>query len=394
MALATRQRPATPSASDASPCAATGAAGAVAVQPEPVVRVAGLNHWFGDGASRKQALFDCTLDVGAGELVIMTGPSGSGKTTLLTLVGALRSTQQGTNRVLGHELRGLCPADLVRVRRRIGFIFQMHNLFDSLSSYENVRMSMQLHSHSAEDTRRLATDMLERLGLGHRVHYKPRHMSGGQRQRVAIARALVNRPRLILADEPTAALDKQSSRDVVDLLRQLTREEQATILMVTHDNRILDVADRIVNMVDGRIESDVVVNDTIRICEILKKSSVFVKLTPTELLNIAQQMRQEAFPEGSTVFREGDRGDRLYIISSGTVDVVSTTASGDRRAVAALTGGDFFGERALLTGQPRNASIVATSDLRLYSLDHDAFERALAGSESFREQLRKVAFQR
>jgi len=359
-----------------------------------VVHIEGLNHWFGDGATRKQALFDCTLDIGAGELVIMTGPSGSGKTTLLTLVGALRSTQQGTTRVLGHDLRGLSAADLVRVRRRIGFIFQMHNLFDSLSSYENVRMSLQLHSHSAADTRRLATEMLEKLGLGHRIHYKPRHMSGGQRQRVAIARALVNRPRLILADEPTAALDKQSSRDVVDLLRSLTREEQATILMVTHDNRILDVADRIVNMVDGRIESDVVVNEAIRICEILKTSSAFATLTPTELLNIAQQMRQEAFATGATVFRQGDDGDRLYVIASGTVDVVSTTSGGDTRPVASLAAGDFFGERALLTGQPRNASIVATSDLRLYSLDHNAFERALAGSETFREQLRKVAFQR
>ena len=122
------------------------------------------------------------------------------------------------------------------VRRSIGFIFQMHNLFDSLSAYENVRMSMDLHKYTSADAKKLATDMLTKLGLGHRIQYKPRNLSGGQRQRVAIARALINRPKLILADEPTAALDKKSSRDVVEMLQALTREERATILMVTHDS--------------------------------------------------------------------------------------------------------------------------------------------------------------
>ena len=360
-----------------------------------VVNVDHLNHYFGDGPTRKQALFDCCLKVGPGQLVIMTGPSGSGKTTLLTLIGALRSTQEGVNRVLGQELRGLGAAELVNIRRNIGFIFQMHNLFDSLSSLENVRMSMELRKYSASDMLRLATEMLTKLGLGHRVHYKPRQMSGGQRQRVAIARALVNRPKLVLADEPTAALDKKSSRDVVEMLQALTREEQATILMVTHDSRILDVADRIVNFVDGRIESDVIVNDTIKICEILKKSDVFQHLSPTELLNIAQKMKREQFGKGEAVFRQGDEGDKFYLISEGEVDVlIQKPNEADPRVINHLSSGAFFGEKALLSGDPRSASIAATVPTTLYALGKQDFQSALAASGSFNEQLRKVAFQR
>lgn len=360
-----------------------------------VVNVDHLNHYFGDGPTRKQALFDCCLKVGPGQLVIMTGPSGSGKTTLLTLIGALRSTQEGVNRVLGQELRGLGAAELVNIRRNIGFIFQMHNLFDSLSSLENVRMSMELRKYSSADMLRLATEMLTKLGLGHRVHYKPRQMSGGQRQRVAIARALVNRPKLVLADEPTAALDKKSSRDVVEMLQALTREEQATILMVTHDSRILDVADRIVNFVDGRIESDVIVNDTIKICEILKKSDVFQHLSPTELLNIAQKMKREQFGKGDAVFRQGDEGDKFYLISEGEVDVlIQKPNEADPRVINHLSSGAFFGEKALLSGDPRSASIAATVPTTLYALGKQDFQSALAASGSFNEQLRKVAFQR
>ncbi len=360
-----------------------------------VVNVDHLNHYFGDGPTRKQALFDCCLKVGPGQLVIMTGPSGSGKTTLLTLIGALRSTQEGVNRVLGQELRGLGAAELVNIRRNIGFIFQMHNLFDSLSSLENVRMSMELRKYSSSEMLRLATEMLTKLGLGHRVHYKPRQMSGGQRQRVAIARALVNRPKLVLADEPTAALDKKSSRDVVEMLQALTREEQATILMVTHDSRILDVADRIVNFVDGRIESDVIVNDTIKICETLKKSDVFQHLSPTELLNIAQKMKREQFGKGDAVFRQGDDGDKFYLISEGEVDVlIQKPNEADPRVINHLSSGAFFGEKALLSGDPRSASIVATAQTTLYALGKQDFQTALAASGSFNEQLRKVAFQR
>jgi putative ABC transport system ATP-binding protein len=207
------------------------------------------------GDLRKQVLYDIDLDLPPGQIVIMTGPSGSGKTTLLTLIGALRSVQDGSLQVLGQEIAGLGKRKLVEIRRNIGFIFQAHNLFASLTASQNVEMAVELQGQFSSK-RQQAVQMLEQVGLGERVDYKPASLSGGQKQRVAIARALVNQPKLILADEPTAALDKKSGRDVVTLMQQLVRDQGCTILMVTHDNRILDVADRIINLVDGALESD------------------------------------------------------------------------------------------------------------------------------------------
>ena len=188
-----------------------------------------------------------------GQIVIMTGPSGSGKTTLLSLIGALRSAQEGSLTVLGHELIGLGESQLVEVRRDIGFIFQSHNLFESLTASQNIEMAVELLDNWREKRKR-AVQILTQLGLSHQVDYKPKALSGGQKQRVAIARALVNQPLLILADEPTAALDKKSSREVVTLMQKLAEEQGRTILIVTHDNNILDVADRIINLNDGHLE--------------------------------------------------------------------------------------------------------------------------------------------
>ena len=221
----------------------------------PVVCIRNLNYYFGDKDLRKQVLFDVNLDLPQGQIAIMTGPSGSGKTTLLTLVGALRSAREGSLQVLQQELVGLDRASLVNIRRNIGFIFQSHNLFESLSASQNVEMAVEL-TGNIRKKRVQAVEMLSRLGLENRVDYKPRALSGGQKQRVAIARALVNQPKLILADEPTAALDRESGREVVTIMQELVRERGCTILIVTHDNRILDVADRIIHMVDGTLESD------------------------------------------------------------------------------------------------------------------------------------------
>ncbi len=219
------------------------------------IKIERLNFYFGEGELKKQVLYDISLDLPKGQIVILTGPSGSGKTTLLTLIGALRTLQEGSLNVLGNELVGLSNRDLIQVRRNIGFIFQAHNLFESLTASQNVEMSVELKQR-LEGKQQQAATMLAKLGLGDRLHYKPKALSGGQKQRVAIARAMVNQPQIILADEPTAALDKASGRDVVTLMRQLCEERGATVLMVTHDNRILDVADRIINLVDGRLESD------------------------------------------------------------------------------------------------------------------------------------------
>jgi putative ABC transport system ATP-binding protein len=224
------------------------------------VQVRSLNYYYGQGDLRKQALFDLTLDFPRGQIAIITGPSGSGKTTFLSLIGALRTLKDGSLNVMGQELVGMSNAELVNVRRGIGFIFQAHNLFESLTAAQNVEMAVELLG-GFRTKRAQAVSILEQLGLGQRVDYKPNALSGGQKQRVAIARALVNQPKLILADEPTAALDKQSGRDVVTLMQKLAKEQGCTILMVTHDNRILDVADRIINLVDGRLESDTTTGD-------------------------------------------------------------------------------------------------------------------------------------
>ncbi|WP_199336802.1 ATP-binding cassette domain-containing protein [Oscillatoria sp. FACHB-1407] len=224
-------------------------------RPTLAVHIRHLNYYFGQGELRKQALFDINLSIPRGQIVILTGPSGSGKTTLVSLIGALRSVRQGSLQVMGRELCGMNDAQMVDVRRRMGFIFQAHNLFESLTATQNVEMAVQLHRNTSAKRAR-AVAMLQQLGLGHRVDYKPDSLSGGQKQRVAIARALVNRPQLILADEPTAALDQQSGRNVVNLFRKLASEQQSTIVMVTHDNRILDIADRIIHLVDGRLESE------------------------------------------------------------------------------------------------------------------------------------------
>ncbi|HIK43448.1 MAG TPA: ATP-binding cassette domain-containing protein [Leptolyngbyaceae cyanobacterium M65_K2018_010] len=222
---------------------------------ESSVQVRDLNYFFGRGDLRKQVLFDINLDLQRGQIVIMTGPSGSGKTTLLTLIGALRSADQGSLKVLGQELVGLGHRQLVEIRRNIGFIFQAHNLFESLTAAQNVEMAVELTGNFRHKRQR-AEEILAKVGLADRADYKPAALSGGQKQRVAIARALVNQPQLILADEPTAALDKQSGREVVLLMQQLAQEENCTILMVTHDNRILNVADRLIDLVDGRLEAD------------------------------------------------------------------------------------------------------------------------------------------
>ncbi len=242
----------------------------------PLIVAENVSHCFGAGPLRKQILFDVSLRVDPGEIVIMTGPSGSGKTTLLTLIGALRSAQQGSLRVLGEELRGASNARLVGVRRRIGYIFQAHNLIEAISARQNVEMALALDGGCPQpEIPERARRALAAVGLGARAETHPDQLSGGQRQRVAIARALANQPRIILADEPTASLDKQSGRDVVDLINALARQQRCAVLLVTHDNRILDIADRIVHLEDGRLSSftQAVSVDTQRLLEALASTT-------------------------------------------------------------------------------------------------------------------------
>jgi putative ABC transport system ATP-binding protein len=220
------------------------------------VAIAGLGYAYGEGELRRPVLRDITLDIHAGEIVLLTGPSGSGKTTLLTLVGALRAMQEGSCTVLGQQLLGATEDQRVLLRRRIGFIFQQHNLLGFLTARQNVAMSLELDLSTTEAERlSRAGALLDAVGLADRADALPRQLSGGQRQRVAVARALAGDPGLILADEPTAALDRVSGQEVVHLLRDLARSRGVPILLVTHDPRILDIADRIIEMEDGRILS-------------------------------------------------------------------------------------------------------------------------------------------
>jgi putative ABC transport system ATP-binding protein len=225
---------------------------------QPVISVKNLNHYFGDKNLRKQVLFDINLNISAGEIVILTGPSGSGKTTLLTLMGGLRSAQEGSLKILEQEIRGASKQQLTKLRQNIGYIFQAHNLMSFLTAKQNVKMSLELHDQFLEQNiDAKATAILEHVGLENRVDYYPENLSGGQKQRVAIARALASSPKIVLADEPTAALDKKSGRDVVEIMYKLAKEQGCTILLVTHDNRILDIGDRIIYMEDGLIRDGV-----------------------------------------------------------------------------------------------------------------------------------------
>ncbi len=219
-----------------------------------VINAQDIWHRFGEGDLAKPVLQNVTIQLTPGEVVLLTGPSGSGKTTLLTLIGALRAVQQGTCRVLGQELAGTTEGVRVATRQRIGFIFQQHNLLGFLTARQNVAMALE-HDPATDEPERLqrADDMLGAVGLSDKTRVYPAQLSGGQRQRVAIARALVHNPGLILADEPTAALDSKTGGEAVHLLRSLAKDRGTAVLLVTHDPRILDIADRIIALEDGKL---------------------------------------------------------------------------------------------------------------------------------------------
>jgi len=212
-----------------------------------------LRHSYGEGALKTEILHGLDFQVNAGEVTLLVGPSGSGKSTLLTLVGALRSVQTGSLKVLGTELNGTSEQARTDLRRRIGFIFQSHNLVPSLTVLQNVTLLLQLKNISPEERQEKAKELLDAVGLSHRLQNYPEELSGGQRQRVAIARALAPEPELILADEPTASLDSKSGQDVVEILGRLSREKGSSVLLVTHDLRLLKDADTIWEIDDGKV---------------------------------------------------------------------------------------------------------------------------------------------
>jgi putative ABC transport system ATP-binding protein len=404
---------------------------------QPVVRLIKVHHSFGTGETRTPVLVDIDLEVMPGEIVILSGPSGCGKTTLLTLLGGLRTLQEGNIEVWDsrnatyRSLRGLGEDDLVEVRKSIGFIFQRHNLLDSLTATQNVRMARNLREHADESDGDIA-ELLTFLGLKEKVDLKPAGLSGGQRQRVAVARALINRPRLVLADEPTAALDEVSGEAVVSLLQHLARDRDdvperfdaekrsqlakltgatakgCTSVIVTHDRRIMNEADRIVEMGQGRIRSNVVVAERLFIYEGLRRCPAFAALLPETIYDLADKVsiklhpsislsrdrlkkttNVEYFGPGTVILRQDDPVDensRFYLIREGQVEIRQDRGTGEK-VLGMLGPRDCFGDRALVKREPRNATVVAAGAVVAYAFSFgelwNSLEKSLADVGDF-----------
>ena len=219
-----------------------------------VLEVTDVRKTFEEGSQRVEVLRGVSLDVAAGEVLALEGPSGSGKTTLLSIMGCILTPTSGDVTVAGERVRLDRPAGLRDVRRRsIGFVFQQYNLFPALTALENVEYALNVKGVAGRQAEREATRALERVGLGDRLHFLPRDLSGGQKQRVAIARALAGSPRVLLADEPTANLDTAVGTQVLELFRALAKDESKGLVIVTHDPKVRDVADRVVGIRDGRL---------------------------------------------------------------------------------------------------------------------------------------------
>ena len=212
---------------------------------------------YGEGATLVKALDEVSLVFEPGEFTVISGPSGSGKTTALNLIGLLDSPTSGEVFIDGRAMGGLSSRELTAIRgEKIGFIFQSFNLIPVLSALENVEMALHLSGLSRSDIREAATASLEAVGLGELLHRRPGELSGGQQQRVAIARALVKKPKLVIADEPTANLDSKTGAQVLDLMRELNEQRLATFLFSTHDPMVMEQAKRVVKLMDGRLLAD------------------------------------------------------------------------------------------------------------------------------------------
>ena len=221
---------------------------------DPLIEVRDLKKVYGEGETAVEALKSVDLDVNPGELLLLLGASGSGKTTLISIMGGILSASSGSCKIRGTELVGIANRHLPGVRLdNIGFIFQGFNLFPALTAQENVEIALDLKGVSKRKAKKEAAELLEKVGLADKLRSHPADLSGGQKQRVAIARALAGEPHIILADEPTAALDSESGMRIMDLLQNLAHEQKRGVVVVTHDNRIFKYADRIVEIEDGRI---------------------------------------------------------------------------------------------------------------------------------------------
>ncbi|NES85695.1 MAG: cyclic nucleotide-binding domain-containing protein [Moorea sp. SIO2B7] len=339
-----------------------------------IVSIQNLNYFFGEGSLKNQVLYDINLEIKPREFVILTGPSGSGKSTLLSLVGCLRSVGDGSLKILGQELNDASNEQRIQMRRNFGYITQSSNLLGFLKAWQNVQMSLELQPHlSRRELYDRSVAILEAVGLGDRINYYPDNLSGGQRQRVAIASALVSQPKLVLADEPTAALDKVSGRNAVALMQRLAKEQGSAILMVTHDNRILDLADRIINVEDGKL--GFALNQEI--------SLALPGFDETLLEKAETQPLVLTYSPGEVLVRQGDIADRFYILLEGNVEIFQENPNQPPQFLRRLGRGDYFGEVGLLQGGKRTATVQAAidSEAKVVVVEKELFQLMINESE-------------
>ncbi len=339
--------------------------------PQPIVAVQNLNHYYGEGRLRRQILFEVNLAIYPGEFVIMTGPSGSGKSTLLSLVGCLRSLQEGSLKVLGQELVGASDDQRTRMRQNFGYIFQASNLVTFLTVEQNIASSLHLQGVLDDATiREKISQILDDVSLLPQQKFYPHQLSGGQKQRAAIAGALAPQPKLVLADEPTAALDSKTGRQIIDLIHRLAKEQGSAVLMVTHDPRILDVADRIINMEDGNLGLAYSQEISLALPGLKEEQVTAMNIQPDLL----------TYEPGAIVFREGDSANLFYTVVQGRVEAYHDEGNGQRKVLNTLERGQFFGEIGLLNPDSRrSASIRVTDDApaKLMTIKRDDFQQLM-----------------
>jgi putative ABC transport system ATP-binding protein len=328
---------------------------------DPLVKVQDLSFAHERGANGQQVLSSLTMHLDPGELVVLTGPSGSGKSTLLTIIGGLRSTQEGSVEVLGMQVVGAAQRQLIQLRRGIGFIFQQHNLAPALTVSQNIQMGLQLGGgHRGSDARERIERTAARVGLTEHLNKLPGRMSGGQQQRAGIARALVNEPSLVLADEPTASLDRDSGQMVMDLFNELAAGGSAVVL-VTHDKRVIDQADRILTLEDGRL---------------VPNAEAFMKDTSSSLQKLMQI-------DAGRLGRLMSFGHALaqVALADGTVDELERAAMVDALRARKI----FSGSELELVVDLALAQARASEDSAQQQSDRDALKKAaeaVAGADS------------
>jgi len=356
---------------------------------EIIVQTSGLKHRYQVGKVSTEVLHGIDMTILSSQSVFLTGYSGSGKTTLISLIGCLRSVQEGSLKLLGEELRNAREAKLRKMRRRIGYVFQHFNLLDFMTIRQNVQQSLKLQNkYSVKKARFLSEEMLKRVGLGDRVNAYPPELSGGQKQRVAIARALVHRPRLVLADEPTAALDSVTGREIIELFQKLVNEQNSSALIVTHNTRVLNSADEIFQMEDGYLGT----------ATREQLSLALPTLIDQELDEITEHTDFQTYSPGDVIIHQGDIATAFFILVRGEVQVIRADQNGKEEYLATLSKrGDYFGEIGLLQENSVRAATVRASGLEnteVLSIGRDHFLKLIGKSKMTRAVIRDEMVQR